>query len=78
MSNPNDATINIPMNNVSNSKTGARKTDAYNPATTGTPEQQLNEKLASTNVMSLADGERRERLRRGALMGRKRLLRRWA
>lgn len=44
MSNPNDATINIPMSNVSNSKTGARKTDPYTPATTGTPEQQLNEK----------------------------------
>ena len=43
-SNPNDTTINIPMSNVSNSKTGARKTDLYTPATTGPPEQQLNEK----------------------------------
>lgn len=48
MSNPNDATINIPMNNVNskNSKAGARKTDLYSPATTGTPEQQLNEKAS--------------------------------
>ena len=46
MSSPNDAAINIPMNNVNsnNSKTGARKTDSYIPATTGSPEQQLNEK----------------------------------
>lgn len=44
MSNPNDATISIPMSNVNNSKTGARKTDSYTPTTTGTPEQQLNEK----------------------------------
>lgn len=43
MSNPNDATISIPMSNVSNGKTGARKTDPYTPATTGAPEQ-LNEK----------------------------------
>ena len=43
MSNPNDATISIPMSNVSNSKNGARKTDAYNPAITDAPEQ-LNEK----------------------------------
>ena len=43
MSNPNDATISIPMSNVSNSKNGARKTNAYNPAITDTPEQ-LNEK----------------------------------
>lgn len=44
MSNPNDATISIPMSNVSNSKTGARRTDSYTPATTGAPEQQLSEK----------------------------------
>ena len=43
MSNPNDATISIPMSNVSNGKTGARKTNPYTPATTGAPEQ-LNEK----------------------------------
>ena len=43
MSNPNDATISIPMSNVSNSKTGARKKDPYTPPTTGAPEQ-LNEK----------------------------------
>ena len=43
MTNPNDATISIPMSNVSSSKNGAPKTDAYNPAITGTPEQ-LNEK----------------------------------
>ena len=43
MSNPNDATISIPMSNVSSSKTGARQTDPYTPATTATPEQ-LNEK----------------------------------
>lgn len=43
MSNPNDATISIPMSNVSNGKTGARKADPYTPATTGAPEQ-LNEK----------------------------------
>ena len=46
MSNPNDATISIPMDNVNsnNSKTGARKTDSYTPATVGSPEQQLDEK----------------------------------
>lgn len=44
MKNPNDATISIPMSNVSNNKTGARKTDAYSPATASTSEQQLNEK----------------------------------
>ena len=44
MSNPNDATISIPMSNVDNSKTGARKTDSYTPTTSGAPEQQLNEK----------------------------------
>ena len=45
MSSPNDATINIPMDNVNSnsSKTGARKTDSYTPAATGAPEQ-LNEK----------------------------------
>ena len=44
MSKSNDATISIPMSNVSNSRTGARKTDTYSPASTTTPEQQLNEK----------------------------------
>ena len=44
MSNPNDATISIPMSNVSNGKTGARKPDSTTPTTTTTPEQQLNEK----------------------------------
>ena len=44
MSNPNDATISIPMSNVSNNKNGTRRTDSYTPATTGAPEQQLNEK----------------------------------
>lgn len=44
MSYPNDATISIPMSNVNNGKTGARKMDSYIPANTGGPEQQLNEK----------------------------------
>ena len=43
MSNPNDATISIPMSNVSNGRTGARKTDPYAPATAA-PAEQLNEK----------------------------------
>ena len=44
MSNSNDATISIPMSNVSNSKTGARRTDTYNSAAAGATEQQVNEK----------------------------------
>ena len=46
MTNPNDATISIPMININNSKTEARKTDSYTATTTSTPEQQqqLNEK----------------------------------
>lgn len=44
MSNPNDATISIPMSNVSDNKTGARKVDSYTPNLTAAPEQQLNEK----------------------------------
>ena len=44
MSNPNDATISIPMSDVSNSNTGARRTYPYPPASIGKPEQQLNEK----------------------------------
>lgn len=43
-SNPNDATISIPMSNVSYSKTGARKMDSDIPTPTGAAEQQLNEK----------------------------------
>ena len=66
MSNPNDATINIPMESVvSNkpSKTGARKTDPYSPATTGSPQQQLNEKTGFSS-RSVA-GRRRTREKTG-------------
>lgn len=59
-SNPNDATISIPMNNVNNGNTGARKTDSYIPATTGAPEQQLNEK-AGFYQRHVAGRRRKER-----------------
>lgn len=59
MSNPNDATISIPMSNVSNSKTGARQTGPYTPATTAAPEQ-LNEK-AGFYQRHVAGRRRKER-----------------
>lgn len=43
MVNPNDATINIPMNNVPG-KTEARANDSYIPTPNTSPEQQYNEK----------------------------------
>ena len=66
MSNPNDATIDIPMENVVSNKTGktgARKTDPYSPATTGSPQQQLNEKTGFSS-RSVA-GRRRTREKTG-------------
>ena len=65
MSNPNDATINIPMENVAGNnigKTGARKADPYSPAT-GSPQQQLNEKTGFSS-RSVA-GRRRTREKTG-------------
>ena len=44
LSNPNDATISIPMSNVSNNKSGAHTVESYTPAPTAASEQQLNEK----------------------------------
>ena len=59
MSNPNDATISIPMSNVGNSSSGARKTDAYTPASTDAPEH-LNEK-AGFYQRHVAGRRRKER-----------------